>query len=406
MKRLFTAISLALALVMVSIALVMTATTFAFGYELSGQVSAEGRAFTSEALLPEQEANNVSLSLASELYHEWENGSSVIFAPFFRLDSADTERTHFDIREFNYLLLGQSWEFRLGIGKVFWGVTEFSHLVDIVNQTDLVESIDGEEKLGQPMLHLSLPRDKGTLDLFVLPYFRERTFPGSNGRLRSALVVDTDNALFESSREEQHIDYALRYSHSMGEWDVGLSYFNGTSREPTLQPGIDGNGNPILIPLYEQIKQTGLDLQLIAGGWLLKMETIYRTGLGSDDYLAADTGFEYTFYGIFGSSIDMGVLSEYLYDDRGDAATTPYENDLATAFRLAFNDLNGTEALIGFIQDTDTSARVLSVEASRRFGSNIKATLDAYAFIGLPASDPLYSMRDDDFVRLEVEWYF
>jgi hypothetical protein len=136
------------------------------------------------------------------------------------------------------------------------------------------------------------------------------------------------------------------------------------------------------------------------------METIYRTGLCSDDYIAADTGFEYTFYGIFGSSIDMGVLSEYLYDDRGDAATTPYENDLATAFRLAFNDLNGTEALIGFIQDTNTSARVLSVEASRRFGSNIKATLDAYAFIGLPGSDPLFSMRDDDFVRLEVEWYF
>ena len=43
-------------------------------------------------------------------------------------------------------------KFRVGVGKVFWGVTESQHLVDIINQTDLVENIDTEDKLGQPML--------------------------------------------------------------------------------------------------------------------------------------------------------------------------------------------------------------------------------------------------------------
>jgi len=59
---------------------------------------------------------------------------------------------------------------RLQVG--FWGVTEFQHLVDIINQTDLVENIDTEDKLGQPMINLALINDWGTVDLFIMPYFR------------------------------------------------------------------------------------------------------------------------------------------------------------------------------------------------------------------------------------------
>ena len=66
---------------------------------------------------------------------------------------------NFDIRELNYLLFGETWEVRLGVDKVFWGTTEFVHLVDIVNQTDLVEDVDGEDKLGQPTVNLSVPSD-------------------------------------------------------------------------------------------------------------------------------------------------------------------------------------------------------------------------------------------------------
>ena len=81
-------------------------------------------------------------------------------------------------------------ELRFGVDKVFWGRTESRHLVDVVNQTDLIEYPDEEEKLGQPMLRLTLPRAWGVADIFFLPYFRERTFAGRDGRLRSALVVD------------------------------------------------------------------------------------------------------------------------------------------------------------------------------------------------------------------------
>jgi hypothetical protein len=61
----------------------------------------------------------------------------------------------------------------LGANKVFWGVTESRHLVDIINQTDLVEDIDEEQNLGQPMVNLLLQRDWGQLDFYLKPWFRE-----------------------------------------------------------------------------------------------------------------------------------------------------------------------------------------------------------------------------------------
>jgi hypothetical protein len=405
MKKTLAASGLALALVTAAIVMVMTTVTLAFGYELSGYVSAEGRFFVNEPAFPGQENNSGSLAIAPELYHEWENGSALTFAPYARLDGTDSERTHFDIRELNYLLFSETWELRLGVGKVFWGTTEFVHLVDIVNQTDFVEDIDSEDKLGQPMVHLALVKDWGVVDVFVLPYFRERTFPGPDGRPRFSLRVDTDNPFYESADEERHADYAFRYSHYIGVLDFGFSYFTGTGREPTLLPGMDSGGQPILIPFYELIRQAGVDLQAVAGQWLLKLEAIHRTGQGEDFY-ALTGGFEYTFVGLGGSAIDLGIIGEWAYDDRGKAATTPNEDDIMAAVRIALNDPAGSEVLAGLALDTDSSSRIISVEASRRFGSSVKASLEAYAFLDLPPGDPLYSMRDDDFVKLEIAYYF
>jgi len=395
-----------LATIVLLLTLGVITASVAAAHELSGYMAVEGRGFPNDPLYPEQERNNASFALQPEYYHEWENGSSFTFVPFARLDSADSSRSHFDVRELNYLWLGDSWELRVGIGKVFWGVTEFVHLVDIINQTDLVEAFDGEEKLGQPMVNLSLPRDWGTIDVFVLPYFRERTFPGRDGRLRSPLVVDTDNPTYESAAEEHHVDFALRYSQSIGPWEIGLSHFSGTGREPTLLLGSNEAGDPVLIPFYEQIHQTGLDLQLTAGGWLWKLEGIYRAGQGDDGFFSGAFGFEYTFSGVFGTLADVGVIAEYIRDERDEKATTPLQNDVAVGVRLAFNDAASSEALIGVVQDAESSARLITVEASRRLGSSLKATLEICAFSNVPPGDALYDLRDDDYVRLELAYYF
>lgn len=372
----------------------------------SGNVALEYRHFTENALDSRQHDDNGSFSAQPEYFRRWDDErQSFTFVPFLRIDENDPERSHFDIRELTWVKVNKSHEWRIGIRKVYWGVTESQHLVDIINQTDLVENVDGEDKLGQPMVNLSLVRDWGTLDFFVLPGFRERTFPGVKGRLRSQPRVDSDQTVYESSSEQRHVDIAMRWSHNIGNWDIGLSYFRGTSRDPRFVSGVDGSGAPVLVPHYDQLRQTGLDLQWTRGSWLWKLEAIARKSNGVS-YNASTAGFEYTFTGIFKSKKDLGILLEYHHDSRDEMATTPFQDDIFIGFRLSFNDVQSTELLFGSVQDRDSSAESIFLEASRRFGSHWKGSLEIRSFRNAPPTDPLFIFRNEDLVQLELAYYF
>lgn len=388
------------------VALLPLALSVSAEVEISGSAAVEQRYFLQDPLDTRQDRSQISVFFQPEFYTEFNDGNdSLLFTPFVRVDQHDEERTHGDIRELVWLHVGEDWELRTGISKVFWGQTESLHLVDVINQTDSVEAIDGEDKLGQPMVNLSIIRDWGTTSFFVLPYFRERTFPGVDGRLRFSLDVDVDNPLFESDDEEKNIDWAVRWQHSIGDWEVGLSYFDGTSREPDLILDANENG-PLLRPFYPQMQQTGLDLLAVVDAWLLKFEGIHRK-VNGEDFIAAVGGFEYTQVGVFNSQYDIGWLMEYQYDEREEFAPTPAQNDLMVGSRLAFNDTDGTEILFGIVQDLDESgSRSGFIEASSRISDNWKWRFDARLFSSEQPSEPLYQIRRDDFVELSLEYYF
>lgn len=388
----------------------------AAGWDVSGFGALESRVFLQDGApqvrLPAGAAGsagygtNQSVAVQPELYTSWnQRRDAFALVPFLRIDEHDEERTHFDIRELTWLHAARDWELRTGIRKVFWGVTESRHLVDIINQTDLVENIDGEDKLGQPMVNLALIRDWGTVDLFVLPGFRERTFAGRDGRPRAVPRVDTDRARYESGAEEYHVDLAARWSHYIGNWDIGVSHFHGTSREPRFELDPSDPRDVVLVPVYDQIDQTGVDVQYTRGSWLWKLEAIYRSG-PEDDFAAAVGGLEYTFYGLFGTAMDLGVLAEYLYDDRVAEPGTPFDDDLFTGFRLTLNDAQSSELLAGCIADLDSPARFCSAEASRRFGANWVLSLEARTFSRIPENDPLYGLRRDDYLQVELAYHF
>lgn len=375
--------------------------------EWSGFAGLEFRYFPQDALSRVQDySTNFSLVLEPEYFHEWDNGKQIFaFVPFFRLDEHDSDRTHFDIRELTYLKAADNWEFRLGVRKVFWGVIEFNHLVDIINQTDLVENIDTEDKLGQPMINLALINNWGTVDLFVMPWFRERTFPGRQGRLRTHPPVIEDRAQFESSAKEKHVDAAIRYSHYFGDWDIGLAHFYGTSRDPRFMPATTRTGDPFLIPFYDIINQTSLDLQVTKGNVLWKLEALHRSGQG-ETYNALAGGFEYTFVGIFDSVIDLGILGEYHYDDRNESATTIFDDDIGMGARLAFNDAQSTQALIGLIIDRDTGGKFLNIEADRRITNHWFLELQGRFLFDIARSDPAFSFHRDDYIELLLTYNF
>lgn len=375
-------------------------------WEFSGFVSGEARGFVHDAQYPRQHEGNASFAIQPELYTEWDNGDqSFLFVPFARWDQGDDRRTHLDLREFTYIKSAASWELRLGVRKLFWGVAESNHLVDIINQTDLVENIDTEDKLGQPMINIALIQDWGTLDLFALTGFRERTFPGVKGRLRPAIRVDTSGASYDSAAENSHVDWALRYSHAIGDFDAGLYHFWGTSREPMLRPKVTRSQELVLAPHYDLIHQTGTDVQATKGNWLLKFEALRRSGQGST-YIAAVGGFEYTFVGILETAMDLGVLSEYHFDDRGEKALSPFNNDVFAGSRLAFNDTQDTAVLAGISSDLDGRSKFFNVEASRRLGSQWKIEAEFRVFWDVAASDPFFGIRRDDYLQIELARFF
>ncbi len=373
--------------------------------EWRGYIATEGRYFFSSPLDARQHSGNLAYVVAPEMYVEWDDRrQSFLFTPFARLDQNDEARTHADIRELTWLYAADAWELRVGIRQLFWGVTESQHLVDIINQTDLVEDPDGEAKLGQPMVNLALIREWGTLDLFVLPYARERTYPGVEGRLRTEPYIDTDQARYESGQKERHVDYALRWAHSIDLLDIGLSHFYGTSRDPLFELG-QRDGEPVLLPLYEIIHQSGVDLQLTLDAWLWKLEAIHRSS-ASQRYSAVTAGFEYTLYGIFDSVFDVGLLYEYLYDSRGDEALTPFADDSMIATRLAFNDEASTELLVGLFLDNGGAGSALNIEGSRRLGDRWKLNIRGRAYFDIDPQEIIYGFRKDDYLQAEVQYFF
>ncbi|HEY9201734.1 MAG TPA: hypothetical protein VIQ81_09065 [Gammaproteobacteria bacterium] len=384
--------------------------------EWTAETTLQLRHFPHDPLAQNSQQHNNSASLAMELeyYAAWDDyNKSLTFTPFVRLDQHDDERSHADLREFSYQQVFARWELRVGISKVFWGVTESQHLVDVINQTDQVENIDGEDKFGQPMIKASMERDWGILDVFVLPGFRERSFQGIEGRPRPLLVVDTNQAAYESSDKQRHIDYALRWFNYLGDIEMGLSYFNGTSREPLLIPGSNNSGT-VLTPYYPQMQQAGLDAQLTTAEWLWKLELIARDWQALDNnaqlidqrFVALTGGFEYTFVGIAQSAADLGLVAEYLYDDRDEEATSFFQNDVLLGLRLAMNDTKSSEALIGVIHDLDNQEFMLSLEASRRFAHRWTASLEVRSFNRVDNNSPLAAIARDDFIQLDITRYF
>ncbi|MCP3674923.1 MAG: hypothetical protein GY829_10705 [Gammaproteobacteria bacterium] len=377
--------------------------------EWRGNISLESRFFKEEGDFG-QGSEQYSLRFEPEYIHSFDNDSSMTFQALIREDSMDDERSHIDLRELSWLTYGDNWELKVGVSKVFWGVAESSHLVDIINQTDSVENIDGEDKLGQPMLNMTFIRDWGVVDFFILPLFRERTFAGVDGRFRVPIPIDTENSLYSSEDEDKHIDAAIRWSHTMGDWDVGVAHFSGTSREPIFVPTNAASGL-VLQPLYQIIDQSSLDIQATLDNWLWKLEVISNNGFDYDRYTAAIGGFEYSFYDVAESGIDVGVIVEYQFDDRKvDIMGSNKFDLLVLGARFAMNDEQSTELLVGMSVNEKVHNTFWNIEASRRLGDSWKISIEARILSNIdelkPSLSPFHAVRNDSFIMLEIARYF
>jgi hypothetical protein len=380
----------------------MALPTHVAAWDISAELSSEGRLFFQDGAYGNTDHSELSLFGNIEGSHSWDDDRKVLsLIPFFRLSHPDTKRIHFDIREASFVGSWSKLELRVGISKVYWGVTESQHLVDIINQTDLVENIDGEDKLGQPMINPTLVTNFGNFSYFFLPYFRERTFPGANGRFRGPLVIDTDNPIFTKGKFQRHLQHAFRYSHSLGGLEFGTFYFYGTDREPIAT--VSGT---TIRPTYVPAHQVGVDAQYIFNSWAFKAEGIWRNRQGLDTFIATTAGLEYTFGNVY-KGLDIGVLAEYLYDQRGNNGEAFFTNHIFSGARFSFNDTLGTEILAGFTFDNkNADFQTIRVEASRRINNRWKWGLEVNAVLQTSPNQVIFNFRKDSYVQGTISYFF
>ncbi|MEO0359459.1 MAG: hypothetical protein AAF322_00010 [Pseudomonadota bacterium] len=365
----------------------------------------ELRLFLSGPADPRQfEALQGAVALTGEArWRSEDRAAQIRVEPYLRLDQQDDERTYFDLREASFDYRFGDFDLTLGASQVFWGVAEAHNPVDIINQIDALEDVDGDEKLGQPMARLSWRGGFGLFEAYYMPFFRERGFPGVDGRLRTVPAVDGDAAVFTRDGDEFAGDFAVRYANRFGDVDLGVHAFYGTGRDPDL---VFDAGSGLLVPVYRRLAQTGVDAQFTDGPWLLKAEGVLGE-FADDVFFAGVAGFEYTFFDVAETGADLGLIAEYLYDERGDLnqPRAIFDNDVFAGARITLNDVADTELLAGAIVDHDTGAVQASVEFQRRIGERSLLEAEFRQFSG--SKDPFVgSLTRDDYFTLRLIYFF
>ena len=138
----------------------------------------------------------------------------------------------------------------------------------------------------------------------------------------------------------------------------------------------------------------------------MKFESIYRTAK-EQQFLAMDAGIEFTFSNVDNNGFDVGVLAEYLYDERREWALSGLQDDIFYGSRLAFNDSQDTSVIVGGIHDFQTSSNLFSIEASRRFKNNILVSLEGRIFSGVSDKELfLFFFKQDSYFKISVSKYY
>lgn len=433
----------------------LTPAAHAEGWE--AELELEISHFPQESISPQSNySGNGSVATVLSRSDYW--GDAIIDTKlFYREDGHDGNRSHFDIRDLIVTLPVADFEFKAGIGGTFWGFTESVHLVDIINQTDFVESLAGEDKLGQPLLSANWYAGFGTIETYVMPVFRPRVFASTDGRPALPLAVEEneDDYQYESSQRENHVDFAARWSHHLGALDFALSWFKGTERAPrtvicfgrgTGRPNTENGPNcdlesgfpaPTaaeqaaidaglvdeeelreaaiqaaipdlrLVPHYDQTERLGLELQWNLGDILAKAELLYAEQLDTP-YRAAVGGFEYIWSNTLGFPLDTRVISEYLYDDRNPQTyLNLFDDDVFLGARFEFQDTQSTTLLIGAIYDLNIYTVIYLAEGTRRLTNSTSLSVDAQVFSHsdhVPDGDPasFFSTADTYTVKLTL----
>ena len=322
-------------------------------------------------------------------------GGRVVVRPWLRLDPTGSGRSRADLRELSWALFSDRWEVRAGLREVFWGVTESRHVVDVLNQRELVAGGTGFVKLGQPMVSGAAFGPWGAAELHLVPWFRERPFEGRDGRLWSPLPVAGGAAVRGPGAGGPGPDWAVRWSRRSGPLELGATYFRGTDRDPTFHRDRVA-GEAALVPRYGVVGQASVDAQWTGGPWLVKLEAMTRDPEGGR-FVAAAGGVEYAF------APHLSVFLEYAHDGRGRAATTSLQDDAYLGARLLLQD---GQLGAGVHLDRRSGNALLAASGERRLGAGASLRVELTGFLGAAGLEPPHAPRRHTSAIVSARYHF
>ncbi len=208
-----------------------------------------------------------------------------------------------------------SFDIRVGYFKEVWGTGDEFHVVDVLNSTDYRDFIIPdyvERRLASPMLLVAVPiRVQGSIEAADLPIFAGDEIPregpwapaaateltavvegavaAAGGGLENSLIAESSILEPDTSTVEWG-QYAARYRDTFGGMDLGIIYYHGFLKEPSIALSSPG-GNPELFALgdkilldYDRVNVFGLEYAAVVATINTRAEVAYYlTGDGEGD---------------------------------------------------------------------------------------------------------------------------
>ena len=380
-----------------------------FFLEINSESENEVRLFHKDEAYKNQK-NTYSTTLKTELFVDFQKNLNLVVEPIYRYDLYDKNRSQLDLAQGYLIHYKDKFEIKLGISKVFWGITESKNLVDIINMHDLTNG-KPKTKLGQPMVNYSIISDKyGYFDYYYMPLFIKSSEIGSKGRLRLPLPKERDDNYLEGGVGKKQPSWAFKWEKNYNYYDFSVQFFRGNGRISSTISKIDSNGLKYYSG-YERITQLGTFIQRTYGPLILKFEGIRRNGQRNaksirKNYFSSVFGLEYVITRAFNKVWDFNMYIEYSNDERNNDSNDYLQNDLFSGAKIYFNDTSGTELTLSKTTDMDGGGNTGLIDISTRLTDDTRLTLEYNAYWAVNLKDSLYSFRRDNYFGFNLKKYF
>ena len=381
-----------------SFAIVLLLAQPAFALEVNGTLSSRLDFYPDHADGTASEGRSAELKV--DAFHDFDE-SRIVGEFIVRGDEKDSGRRITEARQAYFRSPFVGFDVFVGNRQEFWGKAESKNVVDVINQSDAAANEGKSGKLGTPSISAERYLDIGDLQLWYIPYFREKTFNDSDAHPSSGLPVSSAQYARKDGKDAD--DFAARLSSFAGDWDLAGSVFYGTARDPILSVAI---GSSALNPYYALQKSIGLEAQYTGDVTLLKWESLHGTQsslIGAHDFAAAVAGIEYTYYRPFETMWDIGLIGEIQHDDRPQAAANQFG---VVGVRLVFNDIADSNILFLVSADRKADQSFVSLEVSRRINDVTSVKLTSQFYNARTATSAFGQLSDDDAVTLTLNMFF